>query len=106
MKNLKLSIIAILFLTMVLFTPTFAQDGDTHGDGVLDSQDLCPREKGTKENQGCPGKKADANKKAVPSTPPTSNQCVSGNCVNGKGKMVYANSDIYEGDFVNGKKAG
>ncbi len=34
------------------------------------------------------------------------NKCVSGNCVNGKGKMVYANDDTYEGGFVNGKRAG
>ncbi len=34
------------------------------------------------------------------------NQCVSGNCVNGKGKMVFPNGDTYEGDFVNGKPEG
>jgi len=41
-------------------------------------------------------------------TPDTtsSNNCVSGNCVNGFGKMVYTNGDIYEGGFVNGKKEG
>ncbi len=39
-----------------------------------------------------------------PVTP--ADNCVSGNCVNGIGKMVYANGDIYEGDFVNGKKQG
>jgi hypothetical protein len=33
-------------------------------------------------------------------------QCVSGNCVNGRGKMVYTNGVIYEGDFVNGKIEG
>lgn len=33
-------------------------------------------------------------------------KCVSGNCVNGKGKMVYTNGDSYEGDFVNGKRDG
>ena len=38
--------------------------------------------------------------------PKASNGCVSGNCVNGKGKYVYANGDIYEGDFVNGKREG
>jgi hypothetical protein len=40
-------------------------------------------------------------------TPPTfaqtnANKCVSGDCVNGKGKMVYSNGNIYEGDFVSG----
>ena len=44
--------------------------------------------------------------KAIASTPTTSNGCVSGNCVNGKGKMVYTNGDIYEGDFVNGNSEG
>ena len=44
--------------------------------------------------------------KAIASTPPTSNQCVSGNCVNGKGKKVYDNGNTYEGDFVNSKLEG
>ena len=34
------------------------------------------------------------------------NKCVSGNCVNGKGKYIFANGDIYEGDFVNSKMSG
>lgn len=33
-------------------------------------------------------------------------KCVSGNCVNGRGKMVYRTGDTYEGDFVNGKNVG
>ena len=40
----------------------------------------------------------------VPLTPSTG--CVSGNCVNGKGKMVYDNGNMYEGDFVTGEKDG
>ena len=32
--------------------------------------------------------------------------CVSGNCSNGKGKLVYPNGDTYEGDFVNGSLEG
>jgi tetratricopeptide (TPR) repeat protein len=36
----------------------------------------------------------------------TANKCVSGDCVNGRGKMVYSNGNIYEGDFVNGKAEG
>lgn len=46
-----------------------------------------------------------ANGLLVRTTTPT-DKCVSGNCVNGKGKMVYATGDVYEGDFVNGKKKG
>lgn len=38
--------------------------------------------------------------------PTASTGCVSGNCVNGRGKIVYANIGIYEGNFVNGKKEG
>ncbi len=62
MKNLNLaskfikSLTAILFITAVLFSVSFAQDGDSDGDGILDSQDLCPGEKGTKANKGCPEK--------------------------------------------------
>ncbi len=37
---------------------------------------------------------------------PKVDKCVSGNCVKGAGKMVYANGDIYEGNFVNRKKEG
>ena len=97
---------------MVLFTPTFAQEGDADGDRVLDSQDRCPREKGTKENKGCPGKNADANKKVVQAENPTdlgnpfADLCVSGNCVNGKGKRAYDIGDTYEGDWVAGKYHG
>ncbi len=32
--------------------------------------------------------------------------CVSGNCDNGRGKIVYTDGFIYEGDFVNGKAEG
>ena len=32
--------------------------------------------------------------------------CVSGNCVTGKGKMVYNDGSFYEGDFVNGSRQG
>ena len=39
-----------------------------------------------------------------PETPKS--QCVSGNCVNGKGKIIFANGDICEGDFLNGKLDG
>ena len=108
MNNLKLSIIAILFLMTVLLTPTFAQDGDADddGDGVLNRQDLCPREKGTKENKGCPGKTAEDLKSVESEKTAAANECVSGNCVNGKGKMVYTNGNSYEGNFVNGKKEG
>ncbi|MEQ1642280.1 MAG: hypothetical protein ABL959_02415 [Pyrinomonadaceae bacterium] len=37
---------------------------------------------------------------------PFDDKCMSGNCVNGKGKMVYRTGDIYEGDFVDGKRVG
>lgn len=33
-------------------------------------------------------------------------KCVSGNCVNGKGKKAYSNGDSYEGDFVNSQHHG
>jgi hypothetical protein len=33
-------------------------------------------------------------------------KCVSGNCVNGKGKMVYSTGDTYEGDFANSQRHG
>ena len=39
-------------------------------------------------------------------SPTPSNGCVSGNCVNGKGKKTYDNGSNYEGDFVDGKEDG
>ncbi len=33
-------------------------------------------------------------------------QCVSGNCINGKGKVIYQIGDVYEGDFVNSQRQG
>lgn len=39
-------------------------------------------------------------------SPTPSNGCVSGNCVNGKGKKTYNDGRTYEGDFVNGKEDG
>ena len=37
---------------------------------------------------------------------PKADGCVSGNCVSGKGKIIYTDGYIYEGDFVNGKAEG
>ncbi|MBK6587100.1 MAG: hypothetical protein IPG22_02100 [Acidobacteria bacterium] len=33
-------------------------------------------------------------------------KCKSGNCVNGKGKMIYGSGDTYDGEFVNGQRHG
>lgn len=32
--------------------------------------------------------------------------CIAGNCLNGNGNYIYANGDIYIGDFVNGRRQG
>ena len=37
---------------------------------------------------------------------PKVGKCVSGNCVNGKGKYTLTNEDIYDGNFVKGKFEG
>ena len=44
------------FVAIVLFftNTLLAQDADSDGDGVIDSEDVCPMEKGTKANRGCP----------------------------------------------------
>ena len=44
------------FVAIVLFftNTLLAQDADSDGDGVLDSEDVCPMDKGTKANKGCP----------------------------------------------------
>lgn len=39
-------------------------------------------------------------------TSTTSTNCISGNCVNGFGKYIFPNGDIYEGNYVNEKKEG
>jgi hypothetical protein len=53
---MKKAIRKFFYLTILIFcTATlFAQTGDTDGDGVLDSDDLCPTTFGTKTNKGCP----------------------------------------------------
>ncbi len=33
-------------------------------------------------------------------------KCISGNCKNGRGKMLYADSSIYDGGFAGGKRQG
>ncbi|MEQ1642279.1 MAG: hypothetical protein ABL959_02410 [Pyrinomonadaceae bacterium] len=46
---------------------------------------------------------------AVPTAKPittTTTKCLSGNCLNGFGKYLFANETIYEGYFVNGKANG
>lgn len=46
---------------------------------------------------------------AVPTAKPissTTTKCLSGNCLNGFGKYLFANGTIYEGYFVNGKANG
>jgi hypothetical protein len=37
-------------------TPTVMATDDSDGDGVKNSEDLCPNDKGTLANKGCPGK--------------------------------------------------
>lgn len=46
--------IALYLLLMLPGSVVYAQLTDSDGDGVVDSEDLCPAEKGTKENKGCP----------------------------------------------------
>ena len=53
---MKEIILKLLFLVIISFGKTnlFAQSGDADGDGVLDSDDVCPTLAGTKVNKGCP----------------------------------------------------
>ena len=106
MKNLKLSIIALLFVTTVLFTASFAQNGDLDGDGVKDSDDLCPNAKGVAANKGCPEKSDTAGQSKKSNDENQQLGCISGNCVNGVGKFKIAGGDYYEGNFVNKKREG
>jgi hypothetical protein len=103
-----------IFLTLTLFSilailpvSIFTQvSDDWDNDGVKNSEDACPNDKGTKANKGCPEKTAKPTPTSNPNSQTTANKCVSGDCVNGKGKMVYSNGNIYEGDFVSGKPEG
>ena len=49
----KIAVILALFFC----ANTFAQNGDSDGDGVLDRDDVCPDVKGTAQNKGCPAEK-------------------------------------------------
>jgi hypothetical protein len=51
MKKIK---IVLLLITIAFSSNVFSQTGDMDGDGVLDKNDLCPQEKGTIKNKGCP----------------------------------------------------
>lgn len=42
------------FIIIIAGNALFAQPPDSDGDGVPDSEDLCPTVKGTKANKGCP----------------------------------------------------
>lgn len=56
MKNSKLLLTTFFFLITALSISTFAQTSDRDGDGIKDSDDLCPTIKGTVANKGCPEK--------------------------------------------------
>jgi hypothetical protein len=60
MKYIKL---ATLVITILFSSSAFAQQGDMDGDGVLDKDDVCPNEKGTMKNKGCPEQIAKPQKK-------------------------------------------
>lgn len=106
---MKLTFLTIALFSILAILPVsvFAQvSNDLDGDGIPNSEDVCPNDKGTKANKGCPEKTAKPTPTPNPNTQHTANKCVSGDCVNGRGKMLYANGNIYEGDFVNGKREG
>jgi hypothetical protein len=58
MKKLKT---VLLLITIMFSSNVFSQTADMDGDGILDKDDLCPQEKGTIKNNGCP----DANAKPI-----------------------------------------
>jgi len=49
-----LALIITLFIAAMMVTPTLAQQRDTDGDGLPDSDDNCPTEAGPRANSGCP----------------------------------------------------
>jgi hypothetical protein len=53
----KFSLMRLVFIFIILFVTgsSFAQTTDDDNDGIPNSEDLCPAEKGTKANKGCPG---------------------------------------------------
>lgn len=56
-KNMKRFFITFTLFTVLAILPAayFAQSSDdTDGDGIKNSEDLCPNDKGSKANKGCP----------------------------------------------------
>lgn len=64
MKKLTF-VFVLLFALAFVPTSSFAQTNDDDGDGISNSEDLCPGTKGTRANKGCPG----SGDKAEPSKP-------------------------------------
>lgn len=70
MKRIFLTITLFSILAILPFAISAQNSDDLDGDGVPNSEDACPHEKGTKTNKGCPGKDEPASI-AVPATTPT-----------------------------------
>jgi len=105
-KNLKFSIIILFLVCSILTNSSFAQNGDDDGDGVKNLDDFCPATKGMAENKGCPEKPLVAGKAANSEAQKRTPGCISGDCVNGIGKINITDGDYYEGGFVNQKRQG
>jgi hypothetical protein len=54
--------IVFVYLSLLSCYITYSQLPDSDGDGVVDSEDVCPFEKGVKENKGCPLQSGNQNK--------------------------------------------
>lgn len=106
MKRFLLTITVFSILAILPFSIFAQSSDDSDSDGIPNSEDVCPNDKGTKAKKGCPEKTAKPTPTSKPNTQTAANKCVSGDCVNGKGKMIYSNGNTYEGDFVNGKREG
>jgi hypothetical protein len=65
MKKIVLKFVC-LAISFLCTTNLSAQTGDADGDGVLDSDDVCPTTFGTKSNKGCPEENQNQTKTASP----------------------------------------
>ncbi|MGB3007213.1 MAG: PDZ domain-containing protein, partial [Chitinophagaceae bacterium] len=54
--------VVFVFLSLLNCFISYGQLPDSDGDGVIDSEDACPFEKGVKENKGCPLQISNKNK--------------------------------------------
>ncbi len=97
-KKILLSVTGLLFLSIIFTNNIFSEETYFNPDKVLSEKDTNNLKYASISNK-------------VDTKPTIGNinvmkGCNSGNCVNGKGKYIFSNGNVYEGGWLNGKRHG